>query len=78
MGEEQGAQGIAVAGGVGGAAFGGGQAQDHAGRDRGVPLLSRCQFEGDGTAATIDNSMDFCRSTAARATDGLGIGPPFR
>jgi hypothetical protein len=43
----------------------------------GIAALPRCYSQGDWTATTIDNSMDFCRSAASRATDCLGIGPPF-
>ena len=42
-----------------------------------VAALAGGYFERDGTTATIDNSMDFCRSPAARAADRLEIGPPF-
>ena len=42
-----------------------------------VAALARRYLERDGAAATIDNSMDFCRSPAARAADRLEFGPPF-
>ena len=42
-----------------------------------VATLARRYLERDGAAATVDNSMDFCRSPAARAADRLDIGPPF-
>jgi hypothetical protein len=42
-----------------------------------VAALAGGYFERDGTTATIDNSMDFCRSPAARAADRLELGPPF-
>ena len=79
-GDQETAQGIAVIGGVGGEqargwqargwqARGwqarGWQAEDQGWSDGGVTPLPRCQFECDGTAATIDNSMDFCCSAAA-------------
>jgi len=34
-----------------------------------VAALPGSYFERHGTAATIDNSMDFCRSPATRAAD---------
>ncbi|APO63910.1 hypothetical protein BFS10_02365 [Brucella suis] len=37
--------------------------------------MPRRYSQRDWTAATIDNSMDFCRSAAARATDCFGIAP---
>ena len=64
-GDQETAQGIAVIGGVGGEQARGWQAEDQGRSDGGVTPLPRCQFECDGTAATIDNSMDFCRSAAA-------------
>lgn len=42
-----------------------------------ITSLPRRYSQRDWTAATIDNSMDFCRSAASRATDCLGICPPF-
>src|SRR5207302_11336880 len=42
-----------------------------------VAALAGGYFERDGTTATIDNTMDFCRSPAARAADRLEIGPHF-
>ena len=45
--------------------------------NRCVAALAGSYLERDGTAATIDNSMDFCRSPAARAADRLEVGPPF-
>jgi hypothetical protein len=50
---------------------------DEAAGDRRIAALARGYLERQGTAATIDNSMDFCRSPAARAADRLDIGPPF-
>ena len=42
-----------------------------------ISALTRRYLERDGATATIDNSMDFCRSPAARAADRLEFGPPF-
>ena len=70
-------QGIAVIGGIGSAETTGRQGFEQAYGDGSIATLSGCYFNRDGAAATIDNSMDFCRSAASRATDGLGIRPPF-
>jgi hypothetical protein len=42
-----------------------------------VATRSRGYLERDGTVATIDNYMDFCRYVASRGADWLGIRPPF-
>ena len=63
---------------VGGKEATGRQWFDQGSGERGVAALAWGYFEREGTAAAMDNSMDFCRSAAARAADRLGIGPPFR
>jgi hypothetical protein len=68
---------IAVIGGIRGAQTAWRQRFEQIAGDGCVAALAGGYFEGDGTAATIDNSMDFCRSPAARAADRLEIGPPF-
>jgi hypothetical protein len=44
-------------------------------KDGCIAELARGYLEREGTAATIDNSMDLCRSPAARAADRLDVGP---
>jgi hypothetical protein len=68
---------VAVIGGIGGAQASRRQRFQEAAGDGCVAALAGRYFERDGTAATIDNSMDFCRSPAARAADRLEVGPPF-
>ena len=68
---------IAVIGGICCAQTGWRQWFQEAAGDGCVAALAGSYFERDGTAATIDNSMDFCRSPAARAADRLEVGPPF-
>jgi hypothetical protein len=68
---------IAVIGGIGGAQAGRRQRFDEASGEGRIAALSGRYLERDGAPATIDNSMDFCRSPAARAADRLEVGPPF-
>ena len=68
---------IAVIRGIGGAQTACWQRLNQAAGDWCVAALARGYLERDGTAATIDNSMDLCRSPAARAADRLELGPPF-
>ena len=68
---------IAVIGAIGGAQTAWRQRFEQAASDRRIAALPGGYGEGDGTTATIDNSMDFCRSPAARAADRLELGPPF-
>jgi hypothetical protein len=68
---------VAVIGGIRGAQTAWRQRFQEAAVDRCVAALAGGYFERDGTTATIDNSMDFCRSPAARAADRLEIGPPL-
>jgi hypothetical protein len=70
-------EGIAIVGGVGGAQARRRQRVEQGASDGCVAALAGCYFEREGTAAAIDNSMDFCRSPAARAADRLVVGPPF-
>src|SRR5207245_11573918 len=69
---------VAVIGGGAGAQTAWRQRFEQAAGDRCVAALAGGYFKRDGTTATIDNSMDFCRSPAARAADRLEIGPLFR
>jgi hypothetical protein len=68
---------ITVIGGIGRAQTAWRQWFEQAAGDGCVAALTGGYFERDGTTATIDNSMDFCRSPAARAADRLELGPPF-
>ena len=68
---------VAVIGGICGAQTAWRQRFQEAAGDGCVAALARGYLERDGTAATIDNSMDLCRSPAARAADRLEVGPPF-
>ena len=68
---------IAVVSGIGGAQTAWWQRFQKAAGDGCIAALAGTYVERDGTAATVDNSMDFCRSPAARAADRLELGPPF-
>jgi hypothetical protein len=68
---------ITVIGGICGAQTGWRQWFQEAAGDGCVAALAGSYFERDGTAATIDNSMDLCRSPAARAADRLEVGLSF-
>jgi hypothetical protein len=70
-------EGIAIVGGVGGAQACRRQRVEQDASDGRIAALAGGYFKREGTAATIDNSMDFCRSPAARAADRLVVGPPF-
>jgi len=76
LGEKQ-PEPIAVIGGICRAQTGWRQWFEQGAGNRGVAALAGGYFQRDGTAATIDNSMDLCRSPAARAADRLDLGPPF-
>ena len=58
---------VAIVGGIGGAQTAWRQRFEQAEGDQRVATLTGTDVESDGTAATIDNSMDFCRSPATRA-----------
>jgi len=76
---------IAVIGGVSRAQTTGRQRFKQAAGNRGVAALAWGYGKGQRPTATVDNSMDFCRSPAARAADrpcscqgqALELGPPF-
>jgi len=68
---------VAVVGSIGGTQAARRQRFEQAACDRCIAALAGRYLECEGTAASIDNSMDFCRSPAARAADRLEIGPPF-
>ena len=68
---------ITVIGGIGRAQTAWRQRFEQAAGDGCIAALAGGYFERDGTTATIDNSMDFCRSPATRAADRLELGPPF-
>ena len=68
---------IAVIGGVGGA-----QARRWQGGKKGqneakIAALSGCYLDGERSALTVDNGVDFSGATAARAPDRLFLRPPF-
>lgn len=44
---------------------------------RDIGNVSTGQQQGVRAASVIDYGVDFCRSPAARAADGLGLLPPF-
>ena len=71
------AQPIAVVDAIGSTQAGWRQRFEQAAGDGCVATLAGRYDERDGTTATIDNSMDLCRSPAARAADRLEFGPPF-
>ena len=75
--DQEEAERVAVISGVGGAQPGGWERFDERPRDRRIAALARGYVQREGTTAAIDNSMDFCRSPAARAADRLVVGPPF-
>jgi hypothetical protein len=75
--DQEEAECVAVVGGVSGAQAGWWERFDENPRDRRVAALARGYAQREGTAAAIDNSMDFCRSPAARAADRRVVGPPF-
>jgi len=66
---------VAVIGGIRRAQIAWRQRFEQGAGDGCVAALAGGYFERDGTTATIDNSMDFCRSPAARAADRLDVGP---
>ena len=68
---------VAVVGGIGCTQPGRWERRNERLSDRRIAPLSRGYVQREGTAAAIDNSMDFCRSPAARAADRLVVGPPF-
>jgi hypothetical protein len=70
-------QRVAIGGGVSGAQARRRQRVEQGASDGCIAALTGGYFEREGTAAAIDNSMDFCRSPAARAADRLVVGPPF-
>lgn len=75
--DQEQAEPVAVISGIGGAQTAGRQRFQEAAGDRRIAALAGAYLQCDGTAATIDNSMDFCRSPAARAADRLDVGPPL-
>jgi len=68
---------IALVGALGGTQAARRQRFEQAAGDGRIAAVAGRYDERDGTATTIDNSMDFCRPPAARAADRLEIGPPF-
>ena len=49
----------------------------HVGRNGNVSILALGQVQNDWAALRIAQGMDFRRSSAARAADGLCVLPPF-
>ena len=70
-------QPVAVIGPIGGTQPSGRQRFEQRLGERRITTLAWAYLEREGTAATVDNSMDFCRSPATRAADRLELGPPF-
>lgn len=64
-GDEKAPERVAVVGRIGSAQARRGQRLQQAAGDRCIAALSGGYVERQGTAAAIDNSMDFCRSPAA-------------
>jgi len=75
--DQEEAERVAVIGGIGGAQPGRRERLDEGLSERRIAALAGGYVQCEGTAAAIDNSMDFCRSPAARAADRLVVGPPF-
>ena len=71
------AQLIAVIGGVGRTQMTWRQRFEQAAGNGRVTALTGGYVERDRPTATVDNSMDFCRTPAARAADRLELGRPF-
>ena len=42
-----------------------------------IMTIAAGQFEGDEPAVSVDNGVNFGRSTASALADGLLLGPPF-
>jgi hypothetical protein len=63
-GDQEGSQGVAVVGGIGGADPGRGQRFDQARSDRGIASVARGQREGERPAATVDDRVDLGRAAA--------------
>ena len=74
---EEATQAIAVVSGIAGQAAARWNSADQGCRDSNVAKMAGRHFNGDGASALINNSVDFRRAAAARATNRLRLGPPF-
>ena len=73
---EQGAEPIAVIGGIGQAASRA-QVSHQGGGDRNVAPMPRAENQAPGAAVLIDRRMEFGRAPAPRPPDRLLLCPPF-
>ena len=75
--DEEASECVAVIGGVCGAQQTWWKRRDEVRCNGRVAALARRYLERDGAAATVDNSMDFCRQASSASPNGLGFAPPF-
>src|SRR5205085_1443503 len=75
--DQEASDGVAVVSGVGGQALGRCDGGDQVDGGAGVAELACGDRQGDRPSAPVDHGVDLGRSTAARATYGLGLSPPF-
>jgi hypothetical protein len=75
--EKEAPQPVAVIGSVAGQGTTRRDGADQDGRNANIAALARRHFECDGSAAGIDDGVDFRRAPAARAANRLRVGPPF-
>jgi len=68
---------VAVVGGIGGAQARRWQAGKKGQNEAKIAALSGCYLDGERPALAVDNSVDFGRASAARASDRLFLRPPF-
>lgn len=71
------AQLVAIIAFIGKESFHSGGKRQHVGRSGDVGILAGGEMKGNGPAAWIAQAMDFGRTPAARAPDGLILLPPF-
>jgi hypothetical protein len=75
--DDVGAEPVCVIAFVGEEGAHGGRERQNIGGGSDVGLLARGQMKDNRPAERIAQRMDFCRATATRAADGLGVLPPF-
>ena len=68
---------VAVVGGIGGAQARRWQAGKKGQNEAKIAALSGCYLDGERPALAVDNSVDFGRASAARASDRLFLRSPF-
>ena len=68
---------VAVVGGIGGAQARRWQAGKKGQNEAKIATLSGCYLDGERPALAVDNSVDFGRAPATRASDCLFFRPPF-